>query len=96
MRRSLWGWSEGAIAITTLQRGSGSTKEELRKYKDGTKFGEVAAAPATQLPPKGAPGIKGRRLRHFAQLALDTFRSDQETALQILRSSIAEFDQNDR
>lgn len=41
----------------------GVNQGRIAEVKDGTKFGSVAAARLTQLPPKGPPGIKGRRLR---------------------------------
>lgn len=48
----------------------GVNQGRIAEVKDGTKFGVVAAAPASQLPPKGPPGIKGRRLRQTLEKAL--------------------------
>ena len=49
----------------------GVNQGRIAEVKDGSKFGNVAAAPGAQLPPKGPPGIKGRRLRQTAREALD-------------------------
>jgi hypothetical protein len=40
----------------------GVNQGRVAEAKDG-KFGKFPPAPADALPPKGAPGIKGRRLR---------------------------------
>lgn len=75
----------------------GVNQGRIAEVKDGTKFGTVAAAPAAQLPPKGPPGIKGRRLRKDVQQALDELtKGDQKSALIFLRGGIAEYDLNER
>jgi len=75
----------------------GVNQGRIAEVKDGTKFGTVAAALAAQLPPPGAPGIKGRRLREDVQVALDKLNNgDQETALIFLRGGIVEYDQHER
>lgn len=75
----------------------GVNQGRVAEVKDGTKFGTVAAAPSAQLPPKGPPGIKGRRLRKDAQVALDELnKGDQKKALIFLRGAIAEYDLNER
>lgn len=45
----------------------GVNQGRIAEVKDGSKFGFVAAAPQSELPPKGAPGVKGRRLRDSAE-----------------------------
>jgi hypothetical protein len=40
----------------------GVNQGRIAEVKDGSKFGIVAAAQSDQLPPKGPPGIKGRRI----------------------------------
>lgn len=75
----------------------GVNQGRIAEVKDGTKFGVVAAAPASQLPPKGVPGIKGRRLRDDAQRALDAFvAGNTEGARNFLKRGIAEYDRNER
>src|SRR6266436_6325865 len=48
----------------------GENPARVAEVKDGTAFGVVPAAPATELPPKGAVGPKARRLRAYARDAL--------------------------
>lgn len=40
------------------------------------EYGTIEAAPATDLPPKGPPGVKGRRLRSSVRKALDLLRAE--------------------
>ena len=42
----------------------------ISEVKDGTAFGAVPAAPDADLPPRGAVGRKGRRLRAYVIDAL--------------------------
>jgi hypothetical protein len=75
----------------------GVNQGRIAEVKDGSKFGSVAAAPTAQLPPKGPPGIKGRRLREDFEQALDALNNgDQKKALIFIRGGIAEYDQNER
>jgi hypothetical protein len=54
--------------------------------------GNFTAAPADQLPPKGPPGIKGKRLYAFVEKALREFDDgNQDTAIQVLKDGIARF-----
>jgi hypothetical protein len=74
----------------------GVNQGRIAEVKDGTKFGSVAAAPAAQLPPKGPPGIKGRRLRDDVQQALDALNSgDMKTLRVFLEGGIVEYDQSE-
>ena len=75
----------------------GVNQGRIAEVKDGTKFGVVAAASANQLPPKGPPGIKGRRLRDDVQRALDAFDAGNTTgAHNFLKRGAAEYDRNER
>jgi hypothetical protein len=75
----------------------GVNQGRIAEVKDGSKFGTVAVALAALLPPKGPPGIKGRRLRQDVQRALDELNNgDQQTALIHLRAGIARYDENER
>ena len=75
----------------------GVNQGRIAEVKDGTKFGSVSAALSNQLPPKGPPGIKGRRLREYAGLALNALDSgDLENARLFLEVSIAEYDTNEK
>jgi hypothetical protein len=75
----------------------GVNQGRIAEVKDGSKFGVVAAAPQNTLPPKGPPGIKGRRLRDQAQEALDALNAgDMERVRIFLEAGTAEYDQNER
>jgi hypothetical protein len=75
----------------------GVNQGRIAEVKDGSKFGIVAAAPGVQLPPKGPPGIKGRRLREHAQEALDALNAgDLEKVRIFLEAGIAGYDENER
>lgn len=71
--------SEGRIIMGMLARGDknhdiaawfGENPARVAEVKDGTMFGVLPAAPASDLPPKGAVGPKARRLRRYALDAL--------------------------
>ena len=47
----------------------GVNQGRVKQAKDG-EYGNAMAAPENLLPPKGPPGIKGRRLREAVKLAL--------------------------
>jgi hypothetical protein len=73
----------------------GVNQGRIAEVKDG-KFGSVAAAPAHSLPPKGAPGIKGRRLRNSVEKALEALKNGNvTTALAELESGRANYDKNE-
>lgn len=48
----------------------GENQARIAEVLSGDAFGHVEAAPADQLPPKGAPGIKGRRVLGHVEKAL--------------------------
>lgn len=75
----------------------GVNQGRIAEVKDGSKFGSVAAAPVSQLPPKGPPGIKGRRLRAGAGAALDQLKKDGITGkgLTMLADAIGVYDKNE-
>jgi hypothetical protein len=60
------------------------------------KYGTVETAAAHELPPKGAPGIKGRRLRESVGLALTSLgKGNSEEAAAILKKAAATYDANE-
>ncbi len=68
----------------------------IAEVKDGSKFGKVAPAPANDLPPKGPPGIKGRRLRAATEKAIETIHNENaEEAKALLRKAIDRYDKNE-
>lgn len=50
----------------------GVNQGRIKEAKDG-KFGIAPAVAANVLPPKGAPGVKGRRLCSSVEMALAVF-----------------------
>lgn len=48
----------------------GVNQGRIAEAKKG-EYGSVSAAPAKELPPKGPPGIKGRRLRAATEKAVN-------------------------
>lgn len=60
------------------------------------KYGTTAAAPSADLPPKGAPGMKGRRLRGKVTKAIAAIEAgDSPTALALLKEGIADFNKHE-
>lgn len=53
----------------------GENAARIVEVENGSAFGVVSAAPATQLPPKGAIGPKAKRLRAYADDALAILKS---------------------
>jgi hypothetical protein len=75
----------------------GVNQGRIAEVKDGSKFGTVSAAPSKELPPKGPPGIKGRRLREDVEHALRSLQEgDTKKAMIFLSGGIAEYDKNER
>lgn len=75
----------------------GVNQGRIAEVKDGSKFGIVAAAPANSLPPKGPPGIKGRRLRAAIETVIVQLEKDDPTsaALPILIKARKKYDENE-
>lgn len=75
----------------------GVNQGRVAEVKDGSKFGTVAAASTNLLPPKGSPGIKGRRLRKLAEQALTQLTADgvSSKGVQILKDAIGQYDKNE-
>ena len=66
---------DAAIVLGMVARGDkrhdiaawfGENQARIAEIEQGS-HGSIAAAPAAELPPKGAPGPKGRRLRAFVR-----------------------------
>lgn len=76
----------------------GVNQGRIAEVKDG-KFGNVVAADASQLPPKGPPGVKGRRLRAAVEKAIKVLESSGPNAVQdtleILRKAAKIYDSNE-
>jgi hypothetical protein len=71
----------------------GVNQGRIAEVKDGTKFGIVAAAPVSDLPPQGAPGVKGRRLYEKVKRAIrEIDKGDSTKAKAILEEGLAVYD----
>lgn len=95
---------DAAIVLGMVARGDkrhdiaawfGENQARIAEIEQGS-HGSIAAAPAAELPPKGAPGPKGRRVRAFAKKALEALNSnDVEAAKKALQEGIAAYDRNE-
>lgn len=67
----------------------------IADVKEG-KFGSISAAPSTELPPKGPPGIKGRRARYtLGEIEKTLSAGDTQKAMDLVQQAIARFDANE-
>lgn len=58
-------------------------------------YGTLEAAPASELPPKGPPGLKGRLARYnLGEIEKALVAGDLQKALAITQKAIARFDAN--
>jgi hypothetical protein len=70
----------------------GVNQGRIAEVKDG-RFGSVTCAPPNGLPPKGAPGIKGRALRRSVEKALTKLKGGNVNAAVLeLESGKASYD----
>jgi hypothetical protein len=74
----------------------GVNQGRIAEVKDGTKFG-VVEADQDDLPPRGPPGIKGRRLRAALETVLGRLEGDGVTGKGILdlKKALADYDRNE-
>ena len=76
----------------------GVNQGRVAEAKDG-KYGTVEPAPANQLPPKGAPGVKGRRLRDtmgaVLRMLAEKGPDGLSRAVMMLESAQARYDKNE-
>jgi creatinine amidohydrolase/Fe(II)-dependent formamide hydrolase-like protein len=77
----------------------GENPARVVEVENGTMFGSVQAAPANELPPKGAVGPKARRLRAYAVDALKALKEKGadgiETAIKELEEGLKRFDRHE-
>ena len=70
----------------------GVNQGRIAEAKAG-EYGTLEAAPAGELPPQGAPGVKGRRLRSAVESAIDEIHEgNSDAALTRLQDAIARYD----
>lgn len=73
----------------------GENQGRIADVKDG-KYGTLELAPADQLPPKGPPGVKGKRLRAFVQKAIEALENgDIEAGLHFLNDGLAMYNKHE-
>jgi hypothetical protein len=76
----------------------GVNQGRIAEVKDG-KFGSISAASAHELPPKGPPGVKGKRLRAAAGRALEILSSEGSQgiakAVEVLQQGLERYDANE-
>lgn len=74
----------------------GVNQGRVADVKDGRKFSSAVVALGSQLPPKGAPGVKGRRLRGSVQSVLQKLQSgDAKAATAELAKALSIYDTNE-
>lgn len=95
---------DAKIAIGMLARGDnqhdvaawfGENQARIVEASQG-KYGTTEAAPTSELPPKGPPGIKGRRLHAFVEKAIKALEAgDSAAALQNLRDGMDRYNKSE-
>ena len=73
----------------------GENQARIVEVEKGS-HGPLAPAPKSDLPPKGSPGPKGRRLRAFVAKALKALEDGSPSeATKILKSGVEAYDRNE-
>ena len=73
----------------------GENQARIAEVEQGM-YGNLAAAPQGELPPKGAPGPKGRRLRAKVNNAVKALEEgDEKQALVLLKEGLDIFAKNE-
>jgi hypothetical protein len=75
----------------------GVNQGRVAEVKEG-KYGTVPLVPANKLPPKGAPGVKGRHLRNAVRRALDELTRDVpnvESAIVLLQRGLEAYNMDE-
>ena len=73
----------------------GENQARIVEIEKGS-HGALSAAPSNELPPKGAPGPKGRRLRGWVRKALESLESGNvEQAKAQLKSGTSDYDKHE-
>ena len=95
---------DAKIAIGMLARGDnqhdvaawfGENQARIVEASQG-KYGTTEAAPASELPPKGPPGIKGRRLFAFVEKALLALNAgNTQGAIEQLEAGIERYNRSE-
>lgn len=74
----------------------GENPARVAEVLSGEAFGFLDAAPASELPPKGSPGLKGRRLLAFVEKALSQLeQGDATAAAETLKAGVKRYNLNE-
>lgn len=76
----------------------GVNQGRIAEVKDGS-YGTITAAPVVELPPKGPPGLKGRRLRAAVMTTLEHMSDDAFGIAEVraaLLDAIGNYDANEQ
>lgn len=74
----------------------GENQARVAEVLSGQMFGNISAAPADELPIKGPPGVKGRRLRAGVKAAMEALdNGDHAAALDALKAATARYDKHE-
>jgi hypothetical protein len=70
----------------------GLNQGRIKNTQDG-RYGAPETIPGINLPPKGPPGLKGRRLREALGAALDHLKSgDVTVAINKIEKAVGDYD----
>ena len=76
----------------------GVNQGRIAEVKAGS-HGSLEPAPATELPPRGSPGLKGRRIRDAIRKAVEIMENGAPDAvalaLPLLKAATEKFDANE-
>jgi hypothetical protein len=74
----------------------GENPARVAEVLSGEAFGILPAAPANELPPKGAPGLKGRKLMAFVEKALAQFEAGNTAeGIETLKAGVKRYNLNE-
>lgn len=95
---------DAQVAIGMINRGDkqhdvaayfGENQARIVEATQGA-YGTTEPAPADELPPRGAPGLKGRRLRAFVKKAIAAIEAkNTDEALTQLKDGAANWDRHE-
>ncbi|SHN86770.1 hypothetical protein [Bradyrhizobium erythrophlei] len=95
---------DAKIAIGMLARGDnqhdvaawfGENQARIVEASQG-KYGTTEAAHASELPPKGPPGVKGRFLHAFVEKALAALKADNtQDAIKQLEAGLERYNRSE-
>lgn len=97
---------DAAIVLGMIARGDrhhdiaawfGVNQGRIAEVQNGS-HGSIAAAPSDQLPPKGPPGVKGKRFRGSVVKALEMLERSEislEELVSRLRDALAKYDSHE-